>query len=557
MTTFSNTSFWNISFKNIRLSTRLNSGFAWVIVIGFLIALFGQFQLRKLSADMQLLSKSHMVTLLQLERMKDHLNDAARRVRNIALLNDKTQREQEKQRLDETNANMAKLVAQIVQAADGPDMQRGLQQLDQFRPAYSEAMNNAVEAGMAGHPVQARNIIVADLQKAQEGIFTTLDKMIDDQSSLTLSMANDAERQANQAGLLMLALALAGCVIGGATAWYLSRYIRRQLGGEPQYAARIAQEVAQGNLAVSVDLARHDQQSLLASMHAMCDSLGHIVGQVRQSSESIATGSQQIAMGNADLSQRTEEQASSLQQTAASMEQISQTIRQNGETVREAAQLATTASDTAAKGSEVVGNVIRTMGDITASSRKIGDIISVIDGIAFQTNILALNAAVEAARAGEQGRGFAVVAGEVRSLAQRSASAAREIKALITESMEKVESGSQLVGHAGTTMDDIVTQARRVADLIREIGTTTTEQESGIGQINQAVNQLDQVTQQNAALVEQSASAADSLSDQARHLVELVSMFTIHHTASRQPAEPIQGRPFQPQMALATNINPT
>ncbi|UGA50900.1 MULTISPECIES: methyl-accepting chemotaxis protein [Dickeya] len=557
MTTFSNTSFWNISFKNIRLSTRLNSGFAWVIVIGFLIALFGQFQLRKLSADMQLLSKSHMVTLLQLERMKDHLNDAARRVRNIALLNDKTQREQEKQRLDETNASMTKLVAQIVQAADDPDMQRGLQQLDQFRPAYSEAMNNAVEAGMAGHPVQARNIIVADLQKAQEGIFTTLDKMIDDQSSLTLSMANDAERQANQAGLLMLALALAGCVIGGATAWYLSRYIRRQLGGEPQYAARIAQEVAQGNLAVSVDLARHDQQSLLASMHAMCDSLGHIVGQVRQSSESIATGSQQIAMGNADLSQRTEEQAASLQQTAASMEQISQTIRQNGETVREAAQLATTASDTAAKGSDVVGNVIRTMDDITASSRKIGDIISVIDGIAFQTNILALNAAVEAARAGEQGRGFAVVAGEVRSLAQRSASAAREIKGLITESMEKVESGSQLVGHAGTTMDDIVTQARHVADLIKEIGVTTTEQESGIGQINQAVNQLDQVTQQNAALVEQSASAADSLSDQARHLVELVSMFTIHHTASRQPAEPIQGRPFQPQMALATNINPT
>ncbi|UMB76676.1 methyl-accepting chemotaxis protein [Dickeya fangzhongdai] len=557
MTTFSNTGFRNISFKNIRLSTRLNSGFAWVIVIGFLIALFGQFQLRKLSTDMQLLSKSHMVTLLQLERIKDHLNDAARRVRNIALLNDKTQREQEKQRLDETNASMTKLVAQIVQAADDPDMQRGLQQLDQFRPAYSEAMNNAVEAGMAGHPVQARNIIVADLQKAQEGIFTTLDKMIDDQSSLTLSMANDAERQANQAGLLMLALALAGCVIGGATAWYLSRYIRRQLGGEPQYAARIAQEVAQGNLAVSVDLARHDQQSLLASMHAMCDSLGRIVGQVRQSSESIATGSQQIAMGNADLSQRTEEQAASLQQTAASMEQISQTIRQNGETVREAAQLATTASDTAAKGSDVVGNVIRTMDDITASSRKIGDIISVIDGIAFQTNILALNAAVEAARAGEQGRGFAVVAGEVRSLAQRSASAAREIKELITESMEKVESGSQLVGHAGTTMDDIVTQARHVADLIKEIGVTTTEQESGIGQINQAVNQLDQVTQQNAALVEQSASAADSLSDQARHLVELVQVFAIRGSEIAAPPHVIN-RPaprLKPAASLATVNN--
>ncbi|RNM22783.1 methyl-accepting chemotaxis protein, partial [Dickeya undicola] len=275
------------------------------------------------------------------------------------------------------------------------------------------------------------------------------------------------------------------------------------------------------------------------------------VGQVRQSSESIATGSQQIAMGNADLSQRTEEQAASLQQTAASMEQISQTIRQNGETVREAAQLATTASDTAAKGSEVVGNVIRTMDDITASSRKIGDIISVIDSIAFQTNILALNAAVEAARAGEQGRGFAVVAGEVRSLAQRSASAAREIKELITESMEKVESGSQLVSHAGTTMDDIVTQSRHVADLIREIGSTTTEQESGISQINQAVNQLDQVTQQNAALVEESASAADSLSDQARHLVQLMNVFMVAEN-HRQDAHAVHPSHANLRLALAS-----
>ncbi|GAB7215741.1 hypothetical protein OS42_23520 [Dickeya oryzae] len=353
--------------------------------------------------------------------------------------------------------------------------------------------------------------------------------------------ADNSQSQAVNAGVIMLSLAVLITLVGSLIAWSITRRIKGQLGGEPAYASHIAQQVAQGDLSVNVMLKADDQHSLLAAMRTMRDSLSHIVSQVRQSSESIAIGSQQIAMGNTDLSSRTEEQAASLQQTAASMEQISQTIRQNGETVREAAQLAAHASDTAAKGSDVVGNVIRTMDGISASSRKIGDIISVIDSIAFQTNILALNAAVEAARAGEQGRGFAVVAGEVRSLAQRSASAAREIKELITESMEQVESGAQLVGSAGTTMDDIVTQAHRVAQLIKEIGVTTTEQESGISQINQAVNQLDQVTQQNAALVEESASAAESLSDQARHLVQLMNVFVV--TEHHQPYEQVAYRP--------------
>ncbi|ACS87617.1 methyl-accepting chemotaxis protein [Musicola paradisiaca] len=515
------------SFSKIKLATRLNSGFAWVVIIGLLIALFGQHQLKSLSEDMQTLSKSHMVMLLQLEKMKDNVNDAARGVRDIALLNDKGQKEQIRQRLDDINASSDRLLAQISQNATDPEMKKRLQQMDTFRPSYVEAMQNAIDAGMAGRPVQARNIIVADLQKAQEGIFNTLNDMTDYQSSLTLDLTSKAQRLANKSGLLMLGLALFGTLIGIITAWALSRYLKRQLGGEPQYATAIAHEVAQGNLAVDVALNSGDERSVLAAMSNMRDSLSHIVGQVRQSSESIATGAQQIASGNADLNQRTEEQASSLQQTAASMEQISQTIRQNGDTVRQAVQLATSASDTAAKGSDVVGNVISTMEDITTSSRKIGDIISVIDGIAFQTNILALNAAVEAARAGEQGRGFAVVAGEVRSLAQRSASAAREIKELITESMNKVESGSLLVGNAGATMDEIVTQARHVASLINEIGLTTQEQEAGIGQIHQAISQLDAVTQQNAALVEQSADAAGSLSAQAGHLVELMRIFAV------------------------------
>jgi len=266
---------------------------------------------------------------------------------------------------------------------------------------------------------------------------------------------------------------------------------------------------------------------VVRAMQEMQQSLRSLVSQVRLSSESIATASGQIAMGNADLSQRTEEQASNLQQTAASMEQLAGTVRSNADTALQAAELAGAASGVAAQGGQVVQQVVSTMGDISASSKKIADIIGVIDGIAFQTNILALNAAVEAARAGEQGRGFAVVAGEVRTLAQRSALAAKEIKALIGNSVEKVSEGSRLVDVAGQTMHDIVSRVQRVNDLIHAMSGATQEQSTGIGQVTTAVNQLDLVTQQNAALVEESAAAADSLSQQADQLVKAVSVFRI------------------------------
>jgi len=261
-------------------------------------------------------------------------------------------------------------------------------------------------------------------------------------------------------------------------------------------------------------------------------SLRNVVQSVRSSSDSIATGANQIAMGNADLSQRTEEQASNLEETAASMEELSSTVRNNSDTAKQAAQLAQSASGVATKGGEVVQQVVHMMEEINASSQKISEIIGVIDGIAFQTNILALNAAVEAARAGEQGRGFAVVASEVRSLAGRSADAAKEIKALIGDSVEKVAAGGQLVNAAGNTMQDIVEQVRRVTDLILEINAATLEQTSGIDQINNAVVQLDQVTQQNAALVEESASAAESLNQQAQQLVRAVAIFKLNAATS-------------------------
>ena len=326
--------------------------------------------------------------------------------------------------------------------------------------------------------------------------------------------------------VLWTTLAVAGTVLTVATLVGLSliRSITRGI----DTAVKVAQTVAAGDLGSTIVVDRGDEiGTLLGALKLMNTSLVAIVGDVRNASESIATGSAQIAMGNSDLSQRTEEQASNLQQTAASMEQLTATVKHNADTARRASELAESASMVAAQGGEVVGQVVSTMDGITDSSKKITDIIGVIDGIAFQTNILALNAAVEAARAGEQGRGFAVVASEVRSLAQRSATAAKEIKVLIGESVGKVENGTRLVADAGRTMGDIVDQVQRVSQLITEISDASGEQSTGIGQIGDAVAQLDQVTQQNAALVEESAAAAESLRVQADSLAKTVATFRL------------------------------
>lgn len=395
--------------------------------------------------------------------------------------------------------------------------------------------------------VAARNILMEAAKRQEE--LARLD---------TEDAAAAVERTFWTLTALIVLCALIGSILGLG----LVRSVMRRLGGEPAYAAQIAQEVAKGNLAVRVQRREGDQTSVLANMDAMRANLAQLVSQVRQSSESIATGATQISSGNADLSQRTEEQAANVEETAASMEEMNAAVKQNLESVQMAGSLAGSASAAAARGGEVVGNVVSTMDAISASSRKIVDIIAVIDSIAFQTNILALNAAVEAARAGEQGRGFAVVASEVRALAQRSASAAKEIKQLISDSVGNVEAGSNLVGEAGSTMNDIVTQVRRVADLIAEIGAAAHEQGQGISQVGDAINQLDQTTQQNAALVEESAAAAHSLNSQAATLVKLVSVFRLaEDDAPRFVAQPqvaqvrevqsVAAQPAKPQRTLA------
>ncbi|MFJ5366232.1 methyl-accepting chemotaxis protein [Pectobacterium punjabense] len=538
--------------KNISLGKMLGAGFTLIIVIGFLVAILGRVQLEKLGGNIQFLSQTRISNLLLMQEVKDNVNIAARSIRNIALLADQQQMKVEKDRIEQTIARNSDLLAQIRKNAVDSEAKTLLATLEQARPAYTNSMTKAIDLAMTSEHDAFRNFLLTEVRTTQTSVFDILDKMVGMQKQLTVTLANESENNALHAGTLMLIIALGSALLGGVVAWWITRKIKRQLGGEPAYTLEITRQVAQGNLAVAIERRAGDTTSVLAAMEEMRQSLSNIVGQVHQSSESIATGASQIAMGNTDLSQRTEEQAANLQETAASMEEMNTTVKQNADTVRTAAQLANSASVAARKGGDVVNNVVRTMEEITASSRKIGDIIGVIDGIAFQTNILALNAAVEAARAGEQGRGFAVVAGEVRSLAQRSASAAREIKDLIGVSVGKVEAGEALVNEAGVTIGEVVEQSQRVADLINEIGLTTHEQEQGVSQVNDAVNQLDQVTQQNAALVEESASAADSLSQQAKNLLELMGAFKID-SIQPQRAAPQVATLSRPKLALASH----
>jgi methyl-accepting chemotaxis protein len=382
-----------------------------------------------------------------------------------------------------------------------------------------------LDAALAAGDVDAvKTLAATTLYPAIDPVGDAIEKLARLQLSASAAEYADAQRLFKVVLAWSLGLGAAVLLAVGLVALGLVRSIGRGIDA----AVAVAKTVAAGDLGTRIVVDRHDEiGTLLGALKEMNDNLVGIVGQVRNASESIATGSSEIANGNADLSQRTEEQAANLEETAASMEQLTATVKQNADTARRASELAEDASGVAAQGGEVVGRVVETMTGITESSRRIADIIGTIDGIAFQTNILALNAAVEAARAGEQGRGFAVVAGEVRTLAQRSATAAREIKALIGDSVSKVEDGTRLVGDAGRTMDDIVAQVKRVSTLINEISLASVEQTAGIGQVGDAVAQLDQVTQQNAALVEQSAAAAESLRLQAAGLARTVAAFKL------------------------------
>ena len=406
------------------------------------------------------------------------------------------------------------------------------------REGYRNAREAVFKEKKAGNVDAARKIASERLEPGLTAYLGAINTLRQFQNAQIASLSAEVQKEFASGQRLSIIIGVLAIAIGILVAWMITASLLKRLGGEPDAAADIAGRIAAGDLSVIIPIGPKDRGSLLFAIRAMRDTLSSMVGEVRQATDSIATGSREIASGNLDLSSRTEEQASALGQTAASMAELTSTVKQNADNARQANVLAASASVMALKGGAVVGEVVTTMHSINESARKIVDIIGVIDGIAFQTNILALNAAVEAARAGEQGRGFAVVASEVRTLAQRSAAAAKEIKALIGDSVEKVNQGSRLVDQAGSTMGEIVDSVRHVTDIISEITAASTEQTSGIDQINVAITEMDQVTQQNAALVEEAAAAAEAMQDQAARLAQLVSVFQLSR-ADGAPASPV------------------
>jgi len=527
---------------NLRIGSRLALAFGAVIGLATVVVLIGITRLSDISASLDLIGSDRVPKVMKLAEMTDEANLIARELRNTLIWDDAAKVAGALEAAQKARENIARALEALTPTLTTEEGKKRLAAVVEARSAYVPVQQQFMDLVRAGKKDAAEAVLSDQMRPAQLAYMKALDGLKDLQIELITKAAEEGDATYEQAKLLMFGLLAAMALIGAALGWLITRSITRPI----NQAVDVAEKVAGGDLASHIDVTTTDETGrLLAALKAMNESLVRIVGTVRNSSDNIATGSAQIASGNADLSQRTEEQASALEETAASMEQLGSTVKQNAENARQANQLALGATSVAVKGGDVVGRVVDTMKGINDSSRKIADIITVIDGIAFQTNILALNAAVEAARAGEQGRGFAVVAGEVRNLAQRSAEAAKEIKSLITDSVERVEQGTDLVDQAGTTMQEVVAAIKRVTDIMGEISSASNEQSAGVSQVGEAVGQMDQVTQQNAALVEESAAAAESLRVQAQQLVDAVAVFKLAHGTVQTPLA-ARSAPAQP-----------
>jgi methyl-accepting chemotaxis protein len=530
----------------MRLATKLGLSFAALLLLSACIGIAAIVGLSAVNNTAAALSSDWMPSMRVIQDIKSQVARIRTREFQYIISNDQTEMDKYDKVIAADLDDLAKMQEKFVKLADTAEEKALYSDFLTMWSSYLDEDKKIRAAVRAGDEAAAKKLIRGDSNKLIVSLRGQIDKLVKVYGDGGDAAAADGQKTFVTARSWIVGLLVLSILLGAAAAMTITRWLTRTLGGEPAYAVTIAGRIAAGELSTPIHTRPNDQRSLLFAMKSMRDSLASIVAEVRTGTETINTAATEIAAGNDDLSSRTEQQAGSLEETAASMEELTATVRQNSANAEAANNLALNASAIAQKGNAVVSRVVSTMGNIDQSAKKISDIISVIDSIAFQTNILALNAAVEAARAGEQGRGFAVVATEVRNLAHRSATAAKEINALINDSVHQVESGSKLVSEAGATMEEVLASVRQVNEIMREISAASREQSAGIEQVNKAITEMDQVTQQNATLVEEATVASRSMQDQAAALQQLVAVFqldTVKPIALARPA---------PRLALAT-----
>ncbi|MYM68845.1 HAMP domain-containing protein [Pseudoduganella sp. FT55W] len=541
-------------FYDLKIATKLIVSFGAVLLLTLILGISNIVSMNRVNQASTDLAENWMPSVRAVMDLRSDVGEL-RRWELAHLLNEQpaAMADYEK-RMDDTLALLKKHRDAYEKLISSPEEKATAGEFDKNLVMFMGDHAKMIDLSRAGKKVEARDVASTTSAKTLGLITDNVNKLVKINVDGGDAASDDATATFQNARMTSVVLLVINIGIGMVLAIWVARIVAAPL----QEAVSLARNVADGDLTRSIDVkSACETGQLMQALKDMTSNLQGLVSQVRQGTDTIATASSEIASGNQDLSSRTEQQASSLEETASSMEELTSTVKQNADNARQANQLAQSASGIALKGGDVVGQVVGTMASINESSRKIVDIISVIDGIAFQTNILALNAAVEAARAGEQGRGFAVVASEVRNLAHRSAAAAKDIKLLIGDSVEKVEAGSALVNQAGETMSEIVTSITRVTDIMSEITSASVEQSAGIEQVNTAIVQMDQVTQQNAALVEEAAAAAESMQDQAAKLSEVVSVFKLLATAQTQAPRPAPRKPSVPKAVVASAKTPT